>query len=151
MASGEIKAPIMVWAIGAAIIFIGFYQMSIGLRALLETLELTAAMAGKISVGVYLMSTGVALAFVTPWGRWLTIFGAGMGIVLSFLGHNWVWFIFSDTATSYTHSAPTGNLTWEVMVCLATVLYLTLSPTVAESFLWARDRRKGKLEKESIF
>jgi len=153
MASGEIKAPVTIWAIGTAFIFAGFYQLSIGLHTLilLGKFEVTETMMGKMGVGVYLMLLGTALVFVIAWGRWLTIFGAVAGIVLGFLKCNWVGFMLHDEAVPCTYPPFTGNLICGMALCLGMALYLLFSPAVAGAFYRAQRQRKGKFEEESIF
>ena len=159
MASGDIKAPLLIWVIGATVIFVGFFQLSTGLNLWLSQLEhsetrvlfSSSKFLIKFCIGVYLIAAGIAVAFISTAGRILIVFGAGAGIVLSFLKHNWLGFILNVNSTYCKPSAPVVNIVLQLAVCLAVVLYLLMSPKVAGAFRIEKLRRRRRYEEESIF
>ena len=156
MAASDIKAPVGVWVIGTIIAFVGFFQLNAGLN-LLELSEKAGAIAypqiltGRVVIGIYLLVIGIGIACVLLWGRVLVLCTAGAGVILSFLGHNWLQFILSIGSGPYVSSMPIEKVIWQIALSLALVIYLAMNPKVAEAFRRAKLQRMRKLEEETIF
>jgi len=156
MAASDIKAPVGVWIIGTIITFVGFFQLNAGLK-LLRLAEKAGPIAfpqiliGRVVIGIYLLVIGIGIACVLLWGRILVLCTGGAGIILSFLGHNWLQFILGTDASPYASSVPKENIIWQIALSLALVIYLAMNPKVAEAFRRAKLQRMRKLEEEKIF
>ena len=142
----DIKAPPMLWALGAALTLIGFYQLSSGLGTLLDLARLTPLSFAKAAAGIYLVISGIALSFLTKTGKIMVISASGLGIVLSLFRQDWIRFLVGMDNLSYESKASPEQLIVGVAVCLAVGSYIMISPAVAGAF--ASRKRKGYTPKK---
>ena len=96
MGLDDIKAPPALWALGAGLMFAGFYQLSHGLNALFDTVQFPPFLIVKTTAGVYLLVAGITLSFIIKIGRVLVVLGA----------------VYRAWCASYHRSCGTRRLRW---------------------------------------
>jgi hypothetical protein len=134
MAQNEIKAPLLLWAICVMLVFLGFHQLSSGLDTLLNTIEPGPLTIAKIIIGICLIISGIALSFLTAFGRIMVMIESILGIVLLLAQLDWIRFLFNVDQFSRSSGATLCSVVWGVVVCGGTFAYIMFSPAVAKAF-----------------
>ena len=151
MASSEIRAPQGLWMIATMLVFVGFYEFSIGFNALLNSLVIARFVILKLAAGFYFLFAGIALAFTTMTGKFMVIFGCGVGIIICFMRHGWVQFLLSAKPVSYSFSAPKTHLLPGILVCLAIILYIFMSTDATSAFHRKKNIKRMRFDEETLF
>ena len=134
MAQNEIKAPLLLWAICVIMVFLGFHQLSSGLDGLLQSMEPEPLTIAKIAIGICLIVSGIALSFLTAFGRVMVMIESVLGIVLILAQLDWIRFLFNVDQFSRSTNATFRSVIWGVIVCGGTLLYVMFSPAVGKAF-----------------
>ena len=134
MAQNEIKAPLLLWAICVILVFLGFHQLSSGLEVLLNTFEPEPLTIARTATGIGLIISGIALSFLTAFGRVMVMLESILGIVLLLAHFDWIRFLFDPDRFSRSSGTAFGSVVWGVAVCGATFIYVMFSPAVAQAF-----------------
>lgn len=134
MAQNEIKAPLLLWAICVILVFLGFHQLSSGLEVLLSTIEPGPLTIAKIAIGIWLIISGIALSFLTAFGKVMVMIESILGVVLLLAQFDWISFLFNVDRFSRSSGATFRSFVWGVVVCGGTFIYVMFSPAVAQAF-----------------
>jgi len=150
MALDEIKAPRLLWAICAALVFLGFYQLSSGLKTLLHTTEPGLLSITKIGAGLFFIVSGIALSFLTFAGRVLVSIASGAGIVLLVFRLDWIRFLFTMDEFPQQSAVAVNNIVWGAVVCAVIIGYVMCSPGVVKAFREEKLRRSASIKKKKF-
>ena len=134
MAQNEIKAPLLLWAICVIMVFLGFHQLSSGLDGLLKTMGHEPLTIAKVATGICLIVSGIALSFLTTFGRVMVAIESVLGIVLILAQLDWIRFLFDVDQFSSASNATFRSVIWGVIVCGVTLIYVMFSPAVGKAF-----------------